>query len=408
MATLTQNSLYDDLTEWLHRRSIQGWDAETLLNELVVKLNEAGLNLIRVHIGMPMLHPLFVAGSYSWSRSRGIVAETYDRGLEQTDAWLHSPVRETFISGQEEARYQIAGKDKNRFDIFAKFAAEGATDYIIQLTGFDNREANLIGQEGTIFSWTTNTPGGFDDSSVELLRRLRLPLSAELKGLSQRRLVGDILRAYLGNYSTDRVLSGQIQRGDGDLIDAVILFCDLRQSSKLAEHYGFAGFLGVLNDYYDITAGAVIAGGGEVLRYIGDASLAIFPFERYDRDIDACDAALKVAHDAIARAELINKDRIARGEPALEFGIGLHTGKVMYGNIGTKERIEFTVIGSAANEAARIEAKCKDLFETILVSDAFAAIRPGDWQSHGTFELRNIGHPIEILSPKHQTQAQSS
>lgn len=237
------------------------------------------------------------------------------------------------------------------------------------------------------------------------MQRLRLPLSAEIKGLSQRRLVGDILRAYLGNYSTDRVLSGQIQRGDGDLIEAVILFCDLRQSSKLAERYGFQGFLEVLNDYYDITAGAVISGGGEVLRYIGDASLAIFPFERYERDIDACDAALAVAHDAMKRAQTINEDRKARGEPALEFGIGLHTGKVMYGNIGTKERIEFTVIGSAANEAARIEAKCKELSQTVLVSDAFAAIRPGNWHSHGTFELRNIGHPIEILSPLNLQQA---
>ncbi|MBN8196326.1 adenylate/guanylate cyclase domain-containing protein [Thalassospira povalilytica] len=399
MNSMTSDSLYDELSNWLHRRSIQGWDVETLLTELVEKLNEAGLDLIRVHIGMPMLHPLFVAGSYSWSRGKGIVAETYDRGLEKSDAWLKSPVRETFLNGKEEARYQINGRDRDRFEIFSRFAAEGATDYIIQLTGFDDRKTNLIGQEGTIFSWTTNAPGGFDEKAVALLQRLRLPLSAEIKGLSQRRLVGDILRAYLGNYSTDRVLSGQIQRGDGDLIEAVILFCDLRQSSKLAERYGFQGFLEVLNDYYDITAGAVIAGGGEVLRYIGDASLAIFPFERYERDIDACDAALAVAHDAMKRAETINEDRKARGEPALEFGIGLHTGKVMYGNIGTKERIEFTVIGSAANEAARIEAKCKELSQTVLVSDAFAAIRPGNWHSHGTFELRNIGHPIEILSP---------
>ena len=146
-------------------------------------------------------------------------------------------------------------------------------------------------------------------------------------------------------------------------------------------------------------AGAVIAGGGEVLRYIGDASLAIFPIERYADPRQACQTALDVALDSIARAERVNADRLAHGEPAIEFGVGLHTGTVMYGNIGTPERIEFTVIGKAANEAARIEAQCKELNETILVSDTFAGHLDRPWRSHGTFELRNIGRPIEILSP---------
>ena len=118
-------------------------------------------------------------------------------------------------------------------------------------------------------------------SELALLRRLHKPLCVEVKNLTQKILINDILKAYLGNYSADRVYSGQIQRGDGDIIDAVIVFCDLRGSSKLAEHYDLNRFLGVLNDYYDATAGAVIEGGGEVLRYIGDASLAIFPIERY-------------------------------------------------------------------------------------------------------------------------------
>lgn len=125
-------------------------------------------------------------------------------------------------------------------------------------------------------------------------------------------------------------------------------------------------------------------GGSEVLRYIGDASLAIFPFERYADERAACQAALDVALNAVARGEQVNVDRVARGEPLIECGTGLHTGTVMYANISTSNRIEFTVIGKAANEA---------------VFDAHASRLQRTWRSHGAFDLRNIGHPIEIPSP---------
>jgi len=278
-------------------------------------------------------------------------------------------------------------------------AKNGATEYFLQLINFPDRSLPTEDQEGIVLSWISSAPGGFTDEDLELLRMIQLPLCAQLKNLTHRRLVDDIMDAYLGSYSGKRVHDGQIQRGDGDIIDAVILFCDLRGSSKLAEHYDLKGFLDVLNDYYEITAGAVIEGGGEVLRYIGDASLAIFPLERYETKENACRSALEVALNAVRRGERVNGDRRGRGEPPIEFGIGLHIGTVMYGNIGTPERIEFTVIGQAANEAARIEAKCKDLEETILVSDSFAGSIPSSWRSHGPFELRNIGRPIEIFSP---------
>ena len=232
-----------------------------------------------------------------------------------------------------------------------------------------------------------------------MLRLLHKPLCVEISNLSHKLLVRDILHAYLGDLSADRVYAGQFQRGDGDVIDAIILFCDLRGSSQLAEHYDLGEFLGVLNEYYDITAGAVLDGGGEVLRFIGDASLAIFPIDRYVDASEACQVALQAAFDAVRRGERLNRNRIERGEPRIEFGIGLHCGTVVYGNIGTAGRIEFTVIGKAANEADCIEAQCKELEETILVSDDFAEHLDLAWRSHGKFELRNIGRPIEIFSP---------
>ncbi len=402
MSIRDADQAYADVLELLHTRSLEGWDIPALISEIAECLGSLGMQLYRVHIGRPILHPLYAVGAYTWYPDGGVEVDTYARGPEEQESFRLSPVRPVFESGALEGRYKIqAGSDSDRFPIFVRAAAEGGTDYFLQLTGYEDRTASSpAGQEGILLSWISAATDGFSDAEIDLLRRLRKPLCVEIKSLTQESLVGDILRAYLGPYSADRVYAGQIQRGDGDIIDAVILFCDLRGSSKLAEHYDLNGFLGVLNDYYEITAGAVIEGGGEVLRYIGDASLAIFPIERYTDQREACQAALEVALNSVVRGERVNAERIDRGKPPIEFGIGLHCGTVMYGNIGTPDRIEFTVIGRAANEAARIESQCKELNERILVSDTFAEYLDRPWRSHGTFELRNIGRSIEILSPR--------
>lgn len=391
---------YDQLLEWLYRGAIGDWDVPTLQAELIDHLSSFGIKLHRMHIGLPMLHPLYCVGAYTWFPDKGVVVDNFPRGISDKQFWLESPTRKFYDSGDEEGRIRIIpGTESDRFPILKTAAENGATDYFLQLTNFKDRALPADEQEGIVLSWISEAPGGFSDDELALLRKIRLPLCAQLKNLTHRRLVDDILNAYLGSYSGERVHRGQIQLGDGDIIKAVILFCDLRGSSTLAEHYDLNGFLAVLNDYYEITAGAVIEGGGEVLRYIGDASLAIFPFERYANETEACQAALDVSLKAIERGKKVNQLRKDKGEPEIEFGIGLHPGEVMYANIGTPERIEFTVIGKAANESARIESKCKELSATILVSDEFVRMLPGEWHSHGKFELRNIGRPIEIYSP---------
>jgi adenylate cyclase len=179
----------------------------------------------------------------------------------------------------------------------------------------------------------------------------------------------------------------------------VIWFSDLRDSTAIADSMTRREFLGVLNEFFECTAGAVLAGGGEVLRFVGDAVLAIFPVspERWS-PAQACTAAVEAAREAIARMAKLNTARAARGEHALAFGIALHLGDVLYGNIGTPERIEFSVIGAAANEAARIEGLCKTLGRSLLVSDAVARHLEGDWRSLGEHALRGIGEPIELFT----------
>ena len=392
---------YERVLGLLHRRSLEGWETFDLLREIAECLEESGMELCRIHIGRPILHPLFVVGAYTWYRDGRVEFDSYTRGPDEEKAFRESPVYPFFSSGALEGRHLIRpGSDSDRFPLLVKAAAEGGTDYFLQLEGYRDRSSGSpVGQDGMLISWISTAADGFSDAELDLLRRLHKPLCVEINNLTHKVLVRDILHAYLGDYSADRVYAGQIQRGDGDVIDAVILFCDLRGSSKLAEHYGLDDFLAVLNEYYDVTAGAVIDGGGEVLRYIGDASLAIFPIERYTNEGEACQAALDVAFDAVARGKRLNEARCESEEPPIRFGIGLHCGTVVYGNIGTAGRLEFTVIGKAANEAARIEAQCRELGETVLVSDTFAGHLDREWRSHGEFELRNIGRPIEILSP---------
>ena len=392
---------FSRILEMLHQRSLEGWEVTDLIGELAECLGDSGMKLCRIQIGRPILHPLYVVGAYTWYQDKRIELDNYTRGPDEEKAFRESPFYPVFKSGKNEGRFQIqAGSESDRFPLFVNAAAEGGTDYFIQLKGYADRSNETpVGQEGILISWISSEAGGFSDAEIELLRRLHNPLCVEINNLTHKLLVHNILHTYLGDLSADRVYSGQIQRGDGDVIEAVILFCDLRGSSKLAEHYDLDEFLNVLNEYYDVTAGAILDSGGEVLRYIGDASLAIFSIDRHADGKAACQAALQAASDAVLRGNELNASRKERGEPPIEFGIGLHYGNVVYGNIGTASRLEFTVIGKAANEAARIEAQCKELGETVLVSKEFASYLDLPWRSHGNFELRNIGHPIEILSP---------
>ncbi len=390
---------HEQLLDWLLERALEPWSIPELQRELVERLGAIGIPLLRMSIGIPILHPLYAVGAYTWWAGGDVETDLYAREETQHELWQRSPLRPIYESGALEGRVRLDGAEHLHYPMLRDAAANGATDYFVQLTGFPDRAVAPEFQEGVVLSWIATIPGGLGDDDLWLLRKLRAPLTLALRKLTDRRLVEDVLDAYLGAYSGRRVLSGQIQRGDGELIEAVVFFCDLRGSSTLAEGHDYQGFLEILNEYFGLTVSPVVERGGEVLRFIGDASLAIFPIERFGDIRSACDAALDAALEAVRRGEAHNAGRRREGEAPIEFGIGLHPGTVMYGNIGIPSRLEFTVIGRAANEAARIESQCRELGEPILVSRDFARHLPGPWRSHGRLELRNIADPIEICSP---------
>ena len=220
------------------------------------------------------------------------------------------------------------------------------------------------------------------------------------------RSADELLKVYLGERSGTRVLAGRTKRGDGEKIHAVIWLCDLRDSTHMSEAMSVEDFFRTLSDFFDCTASAVLAHGGEILSFPGDAVLAIFAIGGSDRPLreaclpeeGACTAALAAAREARARVDALNEARAERGEAPLEFGLALHVGDVMYGNLGVPQRMQFTVIGAAANKAARLASLCRELGQWVLVSADFPSCFPDQMISLGLHTLRGVEAPQEIFT----------
>jgi adenylate cyclase len=363
---------------------------EVLLG-LCRRLVACGLPLYRVAVFVTTLHPNVAGRGFFWREGRDEV-EVGEVGYDvfSTDLYLRNPVRDV-VATKAEVRRRIADPAcPADFPLLEDLRAEGVSDYLAIPLDFINGEVHVA-------SFTTRREGGFSDAMIAALRRIRPPLARIAEVFALMRTARNLLDAYLGQQAGEKVLRGQIKRGDGQEIHAVIWFCDLRNSTPLADSMSREAFLQLLNDYFECMVDPILERKGEVLRFIGDAALAIFPVGEVPV-AEACTRAVAAAKHAMARMAALNTRREGFGAPPLGFGIGLHLGDVMYGNIGTPTRIEFTVIGAAANEAARIEALCKTLKVDLLVSERVARHLPGEWKSLGRHALRGVGNEIELFT----------
>ena len=386
--------------EWLLVDGSQVTDPAGLVKGLADRMVEAGIALTRMRATIRTLHPQVIGVNYTWFRATGEVQEYQaPHSIVQTDQFLMSPYAAIFQgAGGMRRRLDLPG-EKLDYPILEDLRSEGMTDYCAMPLVFSDGTINAI-------TFAADRPGGFTTRELERIYEMLPVLSRAFELFPMRRTARTLLDTYLGKYTGARVLDGLIKRGDGEDIHAVIWFCDLRESTKLAESMSREAFLGFLNDFFDCMAGAVLDQGGEVLRFIGDAALAIFPIIEESADTgrdactryEACRMALAAARDAMRRIEELNGERTERGEPPLRYGIGLHIGDVTYGNIGVPQRLEFTVIGAAANETARLENLCKTLDFPIIVSARFAGFFPGELMSLGRHDLRGVAVPQEVFT----------
>lgn len=381
------------LIDWLLRHSRQLAGPEQFIEDFAVRLRRARVPVWRMNLHLPPLHPLILGRIYQWVDGEAKPIEIMrDRDARGRLAFHHSPVAIVFRSGLS-VRRRLAGPEADvDFPLLEELRGRGATDYYLLPLEFSlSRRRGAIG-------FTTRDEGGFSEDAIAVIDTVMPALNTVAEVYAGRMMLHDTLDVYVGREATQRILDGEITLGTGRSIGAAIWYTDLRGFTMLSETLDREVVLGLLNDYFGCMVPAVQAAGGEILKFMGDALLAIFKFERRDR-AEICRAVLDAAVAASAAMARMNDERVARSLPGMQAGISLHVGDVVFGNIGAADRLDFTVIGPAVNLASRIEELCRDLDEPILVSQPFAALAGGGLDSIGSHGFKGVAMRQELFRP---------
>jgi uncharacterized protein (DUF427 family)/class 3 adenylate cyclase len=378
------------LVDWMMRDAWRAASVEELVLRLGRQLGEAGMPVLRMNLIVRTLHPQVMGTVHLWERGRNAVDRidlSYARSREEM--FLASPFVHIF-EGRGGVRRPLEGPEaKLDYPILKDLRDAGATDYAAMPIHFSDGQIHAL-------TLATDRPGGFETAQLGYLHEA-LPLVARLVEVhAMRHTARTLLGTYLGRTTGGRVLDGLIRRGDGEVIPAVVWWADLRGSTALAERLPRERYLELLNHFFECTAGPAIEQDGEVLKFIGDAVLAIFPLRDDPR---AAEHALAAAREALVRIERFNRAQ-AEGEPRLGIALALHLGEVNYGNIGIEGRLDFTVTGPAVNTVARLERLSKSLGKPIVASGAFAQLVRDQVVDLGTHDLAGLQAPIEVHTLK--------
>jgi adenylate cyclase len=375
------------IIEWLAHEALLDSEPPALYGELCRRLCAVGLPLLRAQVAFRILHPLYAASTVNWTAEKGIVVENFSAEDSAQDRFLLSPIGHTLTHRLPVLRRRLTGETALLdFEILKEFHALGGTDYLVFLIGYDQ-----VGRNGIICSWLGDRPEGFTDDEIALLQRVTRQLAIALKSKIERSVAQNVAHAYLGERAGQAVLNGLIRRGDGEKITAALWYSDLRHSTKLAGRLSTEDFLSLLGRYFEMTAAAVLDHGGEVVSLIGDAVLGLFRVEGSAEE--ACGRALAAAQDARRRLGALPPT-----DAAFNFGIALHLGEVIYGNVGIPERLQFTVVGAAVNEVVRVQDLTKQLGHPLLATAPFAEAVAAPWRPCGEHLLRGIETPMPILA----------
>ena len=370
------------LTEWLVDGARSAPNPPRMMAETCERMVAAGLPLWRVGVFVRTLHPDIVGRNFIWRPGAEVVVGSANYEMLESAEFLNSPLAIVFTEGRE-VRARMDGPDANRFPLFDDLRAEGVTDYIaLPLHNVDGSTHAS--------SWTTRQAGGFTDAQLKAIRDLIPPLARLIEVTRLRFTASVLLDTYVGNRAGGRILGGQIRRGHAETMDAAIWLSDLRGFTALSDRLPAESMIDILNQYFDCQVSAIATRGGEVLKFMGDGLLAVFPIDEYVGDVGkACAQVLEAACEARANVEAM---QIAIGETIerFRFGVALHVGRVLYGNIGGGNRLDFTCIGPAVNLAARIEKLTAQLQQAILASAAFARHCVADFVPAGEFILRGF------------------
>jgi len=389
--------LMDKVADWLTQSSLQGDDLETLMRGFCERLAATGLPVSRVHVTFSMLHPLYDALGFTWERGSGMRVEGFRvKPGGSRDRFLRSPYFYLLSNKLEHLRRRIDPSVPSEFPIFDELKTAGVTDYLAFIQAFGNgREQGMMG------SWATDSPNGFSEETIAALLRIQNHLAVATKMAMLNQLADNMLTTYLGGDAGKRVLSGKIKRGEGDTIRAALVMADMRGSTMLAEQEGREVYIETLNRFFDAIAAPFNKNGGQILSFLGDGFLAVYPCDRHREPSEvACRLALSAAMKATARMTMLNAERVAAGAAPIGYGIGLHVGNVMFGNVGLNDRLTFSAFGAAVNEVQRLQLLTKKHPHPLIASQEFANYAGGGWVTIGREKLRGVREKLTVLHPQ--------
>lgn len=378
------------LIDWLMTETQEERFIDNIFVELCGKLLDAGIPVSRGTLHFRTLHPQWLGAKILWRKGlREAEISTFGYGVEDTAQFRHSPVSDIH-GGAAVVRQRLEpGFPSPAYPVYDELRAEGHTDYIAWPL------KHTLGKKH-IITFGSDRPGGFSDDDLRFLADL-LPAFALVSEIRlKNRLARTLLETYVGPHASEQILAGATTRGSGVTVGAAIMICDLRDFTGISDLWPRDDVIELLNGYFDAMSEPIEQHGGEILKFMGDGLLAIFPLS----NPSACTDLLHAIREAQVSMEALNAANIRKGHKPLGYGIGVHVGDVMYGNIGSRSRLDFTVIGPAVNIASRLESLTKELKRPVLLSRAFVEMAgcQAGMEHLGLHPLRGLGDPIEVLS----------
>lgn len=382
-----------DIADWLIDGARPAATAAEMLTQLCERLVEAGLPLYRVGIFVETLHPDIYGRSFIWRPGQEAVMGTATVDVEQLEEYQKSPLKILYDSGAE-VRFRLDEAASLTFPFFDEMRGEGVTDYLALPLRF--LDGSIHGA-----SFSTRQHGGFTDEQIDGLRAMAAPLARLVEVVGLRRIAATLLDTYVGNRAGERILAGQIRRGHTDNVRAAIWLSDLRGFTALSDRLPPETMVKVLNAYFDCQVGPILKNGGEVLKFMGDGLLAVFPVLSDGSDAgEVCARMLTAANECRALVEAM---RYADDDHAIDgfrFGVALHVGQVLYGNIGGGNRLDFTCIGPAVNLTARMEKIAGRLGRTVVASAQVAELCAEHWSDLGEFPIAGLSRHERVFGLK--------
>lgn len=391
-STLTEEDLALPPGRWLLERSTSVSSMRALIRDLCHLLVVQGMPLQRVSCFIRTLHPQANGRSVIWHKTMRDPEELMVlHGIEESQIFKDSPLPVIF-NGAGAIRRRLADPSVPLdYPILKDLKDEGTTDYVAMPLKFSDGEINFV-------TWTTDVPDGFTTEQLSILDSLLPILALRTEILERQKLTEELLQVYLGRNTGQRVLNGAIRRGGTETIRAAILYADVRGFTAASDTLPGPEIISMLNDYFEVMSQPIEERGGEILKFIGDGLLAIFPLGSDSSEGEA-DAALKAAIEAQILLRGRNAIRKKHGKPVIEHALGLHVGDVSYGNIGSPTRLDFTVIGPAVNLASRLQGLGKDLGHPIVTSEPIALRSSLPLKTLGSHPVRGLRAPVEVFTP---------